>query len=775
VQFRAPLAMPGRMRTLRAAAAATLVAGAIGQTWTGWPNCVNQELLAEKEVVQLTSQANRRLQQAGDVIDRATFQEAHQIVRLNNYTGKLEVNHNAALWNELETTPEEIHIVVVYGVQQDGSSLLASMLGCAMTDGDEDKTTEFPSAKGKDDVGDAALNPHTLGLWASDPVKFKPADSAGPEKTYVIMDVQGMKHTTALIPGLTKKVLNDASVKMNAMLSEIASEFIYIGNKRAEAIDEGQMADFGLAMKTTRESLVRAGKDFESDEDQKVNIRSTDHPGLIFVTRENTFVGAALGGSNDVVDADLKYLESAWDKRTVTQHNTGFGSDAGGKGLKAVMEANFKNHSLTVDGAQEEVPWLFHPLARVDHGFKAGDAHRPFLWPLNSYPFRRSTDERKQGDACRHYKLMKDDTNLQCQISAGDGAKQPSTPTTYRVLVDGLAKEIYDHAPNRKVTYGSELELAEPQPLTGTRTKAFLEASVTEINKAGPVRDNELWRLIMEDRCFKDYANFIKDHYTNSPGLYNSMINQQNEITATINGEVERLRNKEIEIKDMTWKPVEIAAKNLTFISTWTQAVTSYPTLEDNFFSSNVLLQTVRESCKEKGVKFLKLQDQKAKRIFTSMALLGEEAENRELEAQIDVLKAEVNRLWWAANMPYIIAFTMIGLIAVYMLMNMFGQVCQTCKACASCCGDLQTTDHEHKIIHQHIAADGTEMNGPPPVRSRAAPLIPGVAVAPAAMGMPGGADPALQQRIEELEAVVLQLAAKVPKKDLQEMNLKGV
>jgi len=178
VQFRAPLAMPGRMRTLRAAAAATLVAGAIGQTWTAWKDCADQALLAEKEVVQLTSQANRRLQQAGDVIDRATFQEAHQIVRLNNYTGKLEVNHNAALWNELETTPEEIHIVVVYGVQQDGSSLLASMLGCAMTDGDEDKTTEFPSAKGKDDVGDAALNPHTLGLWASDPVKFKPADSA---------------------------------------------------------------------------------------------------------------------------------------------------------------------------------------------------------------------------------------------------------------------------------------------------------------------------------------------------------------------------------------------------------------------------------------------------------------------------------------------------------------------------------------------------------------------------------------------------------------------
>lgn len=745
--------MPSRMRTLRAIAAATFVTGAIGQTWGGWGECQDKALLAEKEVVQFTSEANRRLK-AGDVIDAAAFQEAHQVVRLNNFTGKLEVNHEALLWNQLESLTDEIHIVVVYADKGAGSSLMASMLGCAMNNGDEDTTTEFPSQRVTD-----GLNPHTLGLWASTPIKFKPAGSTEPEKTYVIMDMQGMSHTQALIPGLTKKVLNDASIKMNAMLSEVASEFIYLDRKTERKTTSVDYAKFGLAMKTTRESLVRAGKDFESDEDQKVNIRSTDHPGIMFVTRENKFID-----EDEVIDADLKYVEAKWDLKTTKNWKDSFTEP----GLKKVMTESFKNHTLTnAEGTEEKVPWLLHPLANVEHNFKNGDTNLPFSWVLNSFPFRNVEVARKQGDSCRQYKEMKD-TNFQCTVDAGDSKQQPSTPVTYRVLLDGLAKEIYDHAPNRMVTYAA----TDPQPLTGTRTKAFLEASVVEINKAGPVRDNELWRLIMEDRCFKDYKNRVVTHYRQSPGLYNDVTSQLNGITATINAEVAKLRAKEIEVGQMTWKPKAIASKNASFINSWSQAANSYQILEDNFFLENALLQTVRESCKEKGIKAFTLLDVQAKRNFVRMALLGEEAENRELEAQIDILKAEVNRLWWEANLPYIIAGALVGLIALYFLMNMFGQVCQTCKACASCCGDLSTTDHEHKIIHQHIAADGTEMKGPP--RSTAAPLIPGVAVAPFAQAM-GGADPELQQRIEELEAVVMQLAAKVPKKDLEEMNLKGV
>jgi len=740
--------MPGGMRTFRAAVAASFALTAGGQSWKGWGTCQNQEL-AEKEVLQ---EADRRLNTPGEVIQPAEFKEAHQIVRISNFTGKFEVNENAKLWNQLEQIDEEIHIVVVFGVKSAGTSLVASMLGCAFNNGDE-ATTEFPSARTKSIEGQ---DRHTVGLWASDPFKFKPEGETGPEKTYVIMDVMGLKHSDPLVPGLSTKVIKDAAVKMNAMLSEIASEFVYVSPVDRGTLNDESYNDLGLAMKTTRESLVRASEDFESDEDQKVNIRSTDHPGLIMATREKVW-----GANEEVVDENLAYLEAKWDGHSVTKNKGDYGT------TKTVLTANFKNHTLNVNGQEELVPWIYHPLARVQHKFTNGDTYLPFDWDVNSYPFRRNDAQRTQGDSCRQYKAMRDDTNYQCQESV-DQASQPSGPTTYRVLLDHLAKEIYDHAPNREVTWGE----AQPQPLTGSRTKGFLVASVEEINKAGPVRDNELWRLIMEDRCFKDYKTYIEDYYLNRPGLFNDMTNRLNTITATITQEVSQVDSKQLKLEEMTWNPEKLAERNLTFISTWDQAHRSYPDIENTFFLENVLLQTVRDRCRLKGVTALRLIDQKARRIFSRMALLGEEAENRILEAEVRKLQAEVNRLWWQANMPYIIAFTMIGLIVIYMLMNMFGQVCQTCKACAMCCGDLSTTDHEHKIIHVTHGPDGTEMAGG--ARPTAAPLIGGVA-APAAVVMPGGADPALQQRIEELEAVVLQLAAKVPKKDLQEMNLKGV
>jgi len=478
--------------------------------------------------------------------------------------------------------------------------------------------------------------------------------------------------------------------------------------------------------------LVRAGEDFESDEDQKVNIRSTDHPGLIMATRENVW-----GANGEVVDENFAYLEGVWDKHTVTMNS---GGDAA---TRDVLEKNYKSHTLTVDAKEETVPWIYHPLARVQHKFSNGDTYLPFDWPDNTYPFRRSDAQRKQGDSCNQYRSMKDDTNYQCKIPV-DGKSQPSGPRTYRVLLDHLAKEIYEHAPNRKVTWA---DADEPKTLTGSRTKGFLVASVEEINKAGPVRDNELWRLIMEDRCFKDYKKEVENVYLTRPGMFNDMTDELNTITATIAQEVSRVESKQLKLEEMTWTPKKLAEKNSTFITTWETAHRSYPDVEEKFFLENELLQTVREECKVKGITALRLIDQKARRIFSRMALLGEEAENRLLEAEVRKLQAEVNRLWWQA-------------------------VCQTCKACAMCCGDLSTTDHEHKIIHVKQGPGGTEMAGG--VRPAAAPLIGGVA-APAPVLMPGQADPALQQRIEELEAVVLQLAAKVPKKDLQEMNLKGV
>merc|ERR1719297_536531 len=119
--------------------------------------------------------------------------------------------------------------------------------------------------------------------------------------------------------------------------------------------------------------------------------------------------------------------------------------------------------------------------------------------------------------------------------------------------------------------------------------------------------------------------------------------------------------------------------------------------------------------------------------------------QNGGLRRELAAAQAENYRLWLQANMPYFVAFAIVGLVVLYIFTRMFSTACVTCRACISCCDDLTTKDNDHLIIHK---AGGTELGG-----------IPGM-VAPVGETM----DPT-HQRITELEGIVAQLDTVIPNK----------
>merc|ERR1719330_1916415 len=129
------------------------------------------------------------------------------------------------------------------------------MLGCAMNDADEATTTLFPAQRiDEPQPGESSLGlPYTMGIWASDPFTYRGPDGMGSEKTYMIVDTQGLDNKHQVIPGLSRKVMNDAAVKIVAMLSEVASEFVYVLNDPLSGLTAGDFDHMGLALKTTRE------------------------------------------------------------------------------------------------------------------------------------------------------------------------------------------------------------------------------------------------------------------------------------------------------------------------------------------------------------------------------------------------------------------------------------------------------------------------------------------------------------------------------------------
>merc|ERR1740139_1972087 len=96
----------------------------------------------------------------------------------------------------------------------------------------------------------------------------------------------------------------------------------------------------------------------------------------------------------------------------------------------------------------------------------AGDGD--FRWGSLDVPYAK-----EQGAACRAYKRMAA-AEWQCKQEYPVGDANPAAPPTYKMMVDNLAAQIYEHAPVRQVVWGQQ----EAQDLTGHRLKAFLIAGV---------------------------------------------------------------------------------------------------------------------------------------------------------------------------------------------------------------------------------------------------------------------------------------------------------
>merc|ERR1740123_527092 len=159
-----------------------------------------------------------------------------------------------------------------------------------------------------------------------------------------------------------------------------------------------------------------------------------------------------------------------------------------------------------IDKEAKDVSWYYNPLPEMNSDISG---YKNLQWT------GRDPYTLEQGAACRAYKQMNDES-VQCTV---DG--KPSSPSTYKVMVDTLAETIHSHAPVREVTWGEKT----PSSLTGHRLKAFLEAGVVEINKAGPVPDNELWRLIAEERCMADLNAKVESYFGGHYQKINDKVN----------------------------------------------------------------------------------------------------------------------------------------------------------------------------------------------------------------------------------------------------------
>merc|ERR1740129_1709174 len=148
-----------------------------------------------------------------------------------------------------------------------------------------------------------------------------------------------------------------------------------------------------------------------SDADKQLHIRSTNHPGLLFVTNED---------SDDILRADdLLFDDQLWDGYSYDNFDTKTTAE-----LKALISENFKNHTL---GDGSESGFLLSPFPTMNEAILASTS---FRWRSDSQPYAT-----EQGAACRAYKAMSEE-NWKCTMPAGGSDRKPSAPPTFKVMID---------------------------------------------------------------------------------------------------------------------------------------------------------------------------------------------------------------------------------------------------------------------------------------------------------------------------------------------------
>jgi len=618
-------------------------------------------------------------------LDLDDHKKTHQIVTVSTETGLLEVNNEALLWQELEQETDPINLIVVYGESRGGTSTLASMIGCSISP--SEATPFFAFDEPRESL------PKTEGIWASDVLT---RTHGGVTKKFVVIDLMNICQTgVCFYAGLTPRVREDAVAKIISMFSELASVFIY--NAKG-GVDSDKLT---LAFSTTRSALIPG---------PAPAIGSRNSPFLYVVSRvpPNQI-------QDDTDQTNIKWNEAFYTIEAQTTQNA----------IKTLLEENFEEHT-------NGLRLIINPVPRLT------EAGTHMSWDGN-VPYLNEENSASTGPCGRFNEMITE--RWECTRE-----DNPSPPQLYRYMVERMVNDIHDQTRPREISLqqdGTEVH----EKITGFRLKGIMEASVTEINTAGPVPDNQLWKVIMLERCEKDMEGLVNRTLGSNGGIL-QLIKEERVIT-----EAEMEQSPTPSAREFGWSALK--SKMATF---WNHAYENdWPTRRNKFFTDSPLLEAVRGTCEGRGFELAayylqeyERYDLEAENLVIEAQNDGLEAENARLAIQLDAALGKLNEMWWDENLYYIIALGVCGVILLCLLLAISAQICMTATSCLACCQDLQTTDHDHRAVFLNAEGGARPKNNGPVVRTGGPVQV--------SQAMQGPSEAELIGRIEELEVVLQQV-----------------
>lgn len=323
----------------------------------------------------------------------------------------------------------------------------------------------------------------------------------------------------------------------------------------------------------------------------------------------------------------------------------------------------------------------------------------------------------------------------------------PSEPATYGLMVDYLAETLKTQAPVRQLSWQGQ---DNPTSLTLDKIKVVLEQGIKEMNAIGPLPRSELWRRIMEDRCFGEIVEYLDYTYGEKSGVYPAGGNYTQGILNEISEGLIELGSGTIpELTTMRARWAELDKK-------WTSKK-DIDIAMNEWFVRHPLLESVRTTCTKEGTQHKALLDQTYEtKVQEWTAILA----NKERALAEEALRQALETSWWKAFWDEWKLYIMVGAVVMIpvllILCRMWRAVNGTCRACAMCCGDWGDTTTTTKIITVG-AGGGSSSRNAPVERGPAVPFASALAV-PLGGSAPGSSSEDPNARIEKISNTIKEL-----------------
>jgi len=645
-----------------------------------------------------------------------------QIVTMNATTGKLKLV-NGAFWSSLEDfANEKVRLILTFGAGSTGKSVLASMLGCAMHE-DSRRADMFPTFLKR--VTNFNGRTMTEGIWASSPISLP-----GVEGKYIILDMMSEGEIGAFQGKLQASRKEDNIHKMLALMSEVASTFVF-----TMSVDEPRKSHWdllGLAMAETRENMViRAnGKNVSAPSNQQLNLKSHNSPSLILAHR----LGAGGVGYSGVCNTnDFSVNQQELHDRAAAAKTDLTKDEASGKPIFEMIERNFQ---AMKNGNHEGIPYVYNPLPTIAQG--TNDKSR-FDW------LGKAAYDYSAGQHCQIFDRM-NSSRWRCKSSS-----RPGAPAQYRLMIENMVETLKAQAPVRLVSWRGQ---DNPTALTADKIKVVLEQGIAEMNSIGPLPRSELWRKIMQDRCLGEIVQYLDFEYGESSGKYSD---------TTKTGILKTISDGLVELGLGTIPdPVDMEARWKELDKKWTSK-TPFDTGINGWFSEHPLLEAVMDTCKEDGgephIVLLNEMHETLEAEWT--AILA----NRQRQIAEEALRQALETNWWQNFWDewklYIVAGAILMVPVMLIFCRIWGMVAGTCRTCASCCGDWGDTTTTTKIITVQQGG-GSSSHNAPLEKGPAVPFASALAVPAGGAPSSSGGDP--YARIENINNTIKQLQKRASK-----------